>query len=170
MSSTTNTTEVKNWYFQIEVPDNWIYEEYSDSPAADMLGFGPKNSISLVPNEFNINEIKNGNISEVAAAFFQKDFRYNIKNAPLDMYLQYKLDDQPAMNMTSQEKIVVDGEEAIKIYSEGIEPTVSEIKYLEYLFIHNNEPYLIMYAGNLNNYEKYLSEFEKMVKTFRFEE
>ena len=29
----TNTTEVKNWYFQIEVPNNWICEEYSNSPA-----------------------------------------------------------------------------------------------------------------------------------------
>ena len=50
-----------------------------------MLGFGPKNSISLIPNKFNINEIKNGNISEVAAALFQKDFTYNIKNAPFLM-------------------------------------------------------------------------------------
>lgn len=34
--------------------------------------------------------------------------------------------------------------------------------------MHDKEPYSLRYLGNPANFEKYLPEFEKMVKSFRF--
>jgi hypothetical protein len=40
---------------------------------------------------------------------------------------------------------------------------------LDYLVLHNNEPYHFRYIANVNDYEKFLPEFEEMVKSVKFD-
>jgi len=48
----TNTKTERTLYFQVEIPDDWTYEAFSDSYVTEVLGFGPLNTIGLVPSEF----------------------------------------------------------------------------------------------------------------------
>jgi hypothetical protein len=59
-------------------------------------------------------------------------------------------------------------ETARQIYSEGFGET-QDLKFLQYYLFHNKEPYLIGYYGAKEGiYEKYLPDFEKMVKSFKW--
>jgi hypothetical protein len=40
---------------------------------------------------------------------------------------------------------------------------------LDYLVLHNNEPYHFRYIANVNDYEELLPEFEEMVKSIKFD-
>ena len=163
----TNDDLKETLYFSIAIPDSWIYEGYSATYAADMMGYGIINAISLYPNTFDDEEIqidKSG-----VLVIVQQDQRYSIKNAPLETYVKKKISigQENNANFTSQEKIIVDGEEAIKVYSESVGEHTG-LKYIEYFMMYNDLPYHIMYQSDQENYDKYLPEFEQMVKTFKF--
>ena len=34
--------------------------------------------------------------------------------------------------------------------------------------MHDKEPYYLAYMGNVKDFEKYLPEFEQIIKTFKF--
>jgi hypothetical protein len=44
----------------------------------------------------------------------------------------------------------------------------NSIKFLEYMLMHGNQPYYIEYMANEKDYEKYLPQFEQIVKSFKF--
>ena len=71
------------------------------------------------------------------------------------------------MKVTSKQNVTIDNETAVKIYGNGIE-SFSGIKFVEYLVQHNKEPYYIGYMANVKDFEKYLPEFEQMVKILKF--
>jgi len=58
-------------------------------------------------------------------------------------------------------------EAAVKIQGDGI-TSFSGIKFVEYMFMNNEQPYLIGYMANVKDFKKYLLEFEKIVKSFKF--
>ena len=39
---------------------------------------------------------------------------------------------------------------------------------MQYLAWHDKKPYALAYMANVKDYEKYLPQFELMVKTFKF--
>jgi hypothetical protein len=159
------TTNEETLSFSIEIPDDWIYEEYSDFAATQLLGFGPVNAINLTPNELYDDVINN---KSGVWGTFKQDTHYGLKNAPLERYEKYQIERQETMKVTSVEKSIIDGEKAFKIYADGImEPDLGH-KILEYIVIHKNEPYFIGYEGDVKNYKKYLSTFEQIVKSFKF--
>jgi hypothetical protein len=104
---------------------------------------------------------------EGAYSSFDKDLDFGIKNAGLDLFVKYHIDKQDAIQVKSQENVTIDNEPAVKLNADGIK-SFNGTKFVEYMVIHNQEPYYIAYVANVKDYEKYLPEFERMVKTFKF--
>lgn len=163
-------TNVNNTYFSANIPDNWIYIQARTSSAPDFLGFAQSNLIASTPNEFseilfNISQPLGGKIYEEGVySVIMQDSDYQIKNAPLDLYAKYKIDQQPGIRVISKENVTIDSEPAIKIYSY----VFNSIRTIQYVLMHDNEPYRLLYAANGKDFQKYLPEFEQIVKTFKF--
>ena len=166
-------TNVNNRYFSIKIPDNWTYVQTTESPVAKILGFGPNNMIALTPNEFGeffLNQTKPlSEMMENEGAFssFQQKADYPIKNAPLDLFVKYEIFKHNELKVVTRENATIDNEPAVKIFSDGIKSS-NGINFVEYFVMHNKEPYYISFAANVKDFQKYLPQFEQMVKTFKF--
>jgi hypothetical protein len=160
---------VGNLYFSINIPDSWTYTESSDTLQAKTTGMGPLNRIDLTPNEFS-DLLLGGNFEKQedrVIAIFTQDTDYRIKNAPLESYVKYQINNNNIQNITSQQYTTVGKEKAVRIYADesaqsGYAPAVL------YLVMHDKQPYQMQYIASAKNFEKYLPEFEQMVKSFRF--
>jgi PsbP-like protein len=164
------TDRVGNLYFSANIPDNWIYIEARTSSTQNLLGFAQSNLIVSTPKEFseilfNLSQPLGGKINEGGLySVIMQDSDYQIKNAPLDLYAKYRIDQQPGIRVISKENVTIDSESAIKIYSYVFNST----RTIQYVLMHDNEPYLLVYAANGKDFEKYLPEFEQIVKSFKF--
>jgi hypothetical protein len=169
--------KVDNLYFSLNVPDNWTYAEYSLSGIATILGRGPVNYLIMAPAEFSnilfdkedesnsaFEKISNGG----AFSEMYQDTNFPVKNAPLKTYVNYKQRDNATLNITSQTFTTIGKEDAVRVVATD---TVlgDNVKFLRYMVLHDNEAYNLLYAANIKDYDKYLPEFEQMVKSFRFE-
>ena len=165
--------EVDGLYYSIKVPNTWTYTDSAKSPINDLVGINSFSSIVLVPNEFGTYLIEEDDPIELengsAVVMFSKDYDYSVKNAPLDLYVKYRTDKNEIMNTTSQQNTTVGGEKAVKIEGNGLD-NYENVKFLDYLVLHNNEPYQIRYMANVNDYDKFLPQFEQMVKSFGFQD
>lgn len=106
---------------------------------------------------------------EISGAYSElsQDTDYSIKNAPLATYVEYTKDNYPLLNYTSQQDTIVGKEKAVRI--EGSKTDMSgNLSMLDYLVLHNNEPYHFRYMANVNDYDEYLPEFEAMVRSVTF--
>ena len=147
--------------------DNWVYETYSNSYVTDLIGFGPLNTIVLYPNEFSSDYLgKEGQKIGVISRFEQAT-KYPKKNAPLSEYVKYKNEEHTGVEITLQENATIDGQEAIKVHGNEL-GSYSSIKYIFYYVIYDNQSYYISYAADTQSFAKYLQDFEKMVKSFKF--
>jgi hypothetical protein len=166
--------KVENYYFSINIPDSWAYIESSDTPQAETTGYGPANNIQLTPKQFSDllitpsekfwEKMKDGG----AYASFYQDVDYRIKNAPLESYVKYVIDNRGIVNITSQQYTTVGNEKAVRIYTNET-TSYGNTSFVRYLVMDDDEkPYHIMYFADAKNYEKYLPEFEQMVKSLRF--
>ena len=102
----------------------------------------------------------------IYSSFAQKS-DYPIKNAPLDLFVKYKIDNHDELKVVKRENVTIDNEHALKIFADGIK-SAKGINFVEYLVMHNKEPYYIAYSANVKDFQKYLPQFEQMVKTFKF--
>ena len=157
--------------FSIEVPDSWSYTETPEPPLEHVLGVSSYSSVVLVPAKFaelliqDKGDIGMGN--GTAAILFAEDSDYTVKNAPPELYVKFRMNKDDSLNVTSRQDTTVGKEKAVRI--EGSKnDTSGNIKLLEYLIIHNNEPYIIRYITSMNDFERYLPDFELMVKSFMF--
>ena len=157
--------------FSIEVPDSWTYTETPESPIEHLLGVSSYSSVVLVPAKFaelliqDKGDIGMGN--GTAAIVFAEDSDYTVKNAPPDLYVKFRMNKDDSLNVTSRQDTMVGKEKAVRI--EGSKnDTSGSIRLLEYLIFHNNEPYIIRYIASMNDFERYLPDFELMVKSFMF--
>jgi hypothetical protein len=163
------THRVGNLHFSANIPDNWIYIEARTS-TPNLFGFAQSNLIVSTPKEFseilfNLSQPLGGKINEGGLySVIMQDSDYQIKNAPLDLYAKYRIDQQPAIRVISKENVTIDSEPAIKIDSY----VFNSIRTVQYVLMHDNEPYLLVYAANGKDFEKYLPEFEQIVKSFKF--
>jgi hypothetical protein len=156
-------TNVNNTFFSVNIPDNWTYKE-------------GLSSVGLTPNEFGVillnqtEELSEKMEEQGAYSSFSRDLNYQIKNAPgLDLYVKYNMEKQDGMKVVTQENVTIDNETAVKIIGDGVK-TFNDIKFVEYMVMHNKEPYSIAYMANVKDYEKYLPQFEQIVKSFKFKE
>jgi len=168
--------KVENPYFSIKVPNRWAYTEYSSTGMSQLLGRGPVNEIHLTPSEFSDilltggdfrNAIEKLQDEDSLYAIFAQDTNYPIKNAPLESYVKYKVDKLGIQNITSQQYTTVGKEKAVRIDANE-SAFFGNTKIALYFFMHDNQPYQILYLANAKNNEKHLPEFEQMVKSFRF--
>jgi len=170
LASDANAIIVNNTDFSLTVLENWAYTDQND-PIASILGVGP--TIGLIPNEFSHmllnaslaltgNSIKN----EGAYSIFALDTDYPFRNIPLETYTQYNIN-LSAVKIFSQENTTIDGEKAVKIHRSP-RNNLTNIEVVDYYLVHNSKPYYIQYAANVKDFQKYLPEFEQMVKTFKF--
>jgi hypothetical protein len=158
-------TSVGNQYFSIKIPDSWSYIEGSNTPEAKNQGFGPLNSIELTPSEFS-DILASRDIQDGPYAQFIQDTDYP-KNAPLESYVKNRIDNFGISNITSQQYTTVGKVKAIKLNAN--QPTFfGDSKHALYLVMHDKVPYLLTFVADAKSYEKYLPEFEQMVKSFRF--
>ena len=154
-------TKINNTDFSLDIPDNWTFEK-------DILS-----QPALTPSEFaaflvNHSEPLNEKMKAGGAfASFKQDSSYPIKNAPFDVYVKDKIDQQNGMKVTSKENGTIDSEAAVRVRGDGIN-SFSGIKFVQYLVWHDKKPYALAYMANVKDYEKYLPQFELMVKTFKF--
>jgi hypothetical protein len=165
---------VETPYFSIKIPDSWTYVESSNTPQAKTTGYGPGNSILLTPSKFSdmllipdyqkySEKIQEGGVS----VRFHQDTDYPIKNAPLESYVKYVIDNYGIQNITSQQYTTVGNEKAVRI-SANDSAGYGKSNVVLYVVMHDKQPYEINYLANPKNFEKYLPEFEQMVKSFRF--
>jgi hypothetical protein len=157
--------------FSIDVPNTWSYTESPETPLEHALGLSSYSSVVLVPAKFadlliqDKGDIAMGN--GTAAILFAEDSDYTVKNAPPELYLKFRMNKDDSLNVTSRQDTMVGNEKAVKI--EGIKnDQAGPLKVSEYLFTHKNEPYIIRYIASANDFEKYLPDFQMMVRSFVF--
>ena len=159
--SNVNAIVANNTDFSIDIPDNWAYEQ------------GIFSVVALTPNEYGVLLVNHSKPlsekmkDEGAFASFEQERNFPIKNADFDVYVNYKIDRQDGMNVTSKENVTLDNEAAVKIQGDGIK-SFSGIKFVEYMLMHNEQPYFIAYMANVKDFEKYSPEFEQIVKSLKF--
>ena len=171
LQSAYSAEKFKGLPFSIEVPDSWSYTETPEPPIEHVLGVSSYSSVVLVPAKFaelliqDKGDIGMGN--GTAAIVFAEDSDYTVKNAPLDLYVKFRMNKDDILNITSQQDTTVGKEKAVRI--EGSKNDISgNVRLLEYLIVHNDEPYIIRYIASTNDFERYLPDFELMVKSFMF--
>ena len=171
IQSVYSVEKFRGFPFSIEVPDSWTYTETPEPPIEHLLGVSSYSSVVLVPAKFaelliqDKGDIGMGN--GTAAILFAEDSDYTVKNAPPELYVKFRMNKDDSLNVTSRQDTMVGKEKAVRI--EGSKnDTSGNIRLLEYLIIHNNEPYIIRYIASMNDFERYLPDFELMVKSFMF--
>ena len=71
------------------------------------------------------------------------------------------------MNLKSRQDTIVSNEKASSIEGNGINKTMNKnVIYLANLVLHDEDPYYLEYIANKKNFQKYLPQFEQMLKTF----
>ena len=165
------SAKFKGLPFSIEIPDSWTYTETPEPPMEHLLGVSSYSSVVLVPAKFaelliqDKGDIGMGN--GTAAIVFAEDSDYTVKNAPPDLYVKFRMNKDDSLNVTSRQDTTVGKEKAVRI--EGSKNDISgNVRLLEYLIVHNDEPYIIRYIASTNDFERYLPDFELMVKSFMF--
>lgn len=162
-----------NSYFSIKVPHSWKYTEHSNTEIASIFGVGPSNQIILVPSQFskvlldsNNDKIMTYNVYNSGAfSQFAQETDYYANNVPLTAYIEYFANKYLYLSIISEKDSIVGSENATKI--EGIDNS-GTVKLVIYLLLHDNEAYNYDYVANVNDFDKYLPEFEEMIKSFRF--
>ena len=146
--------------YSIDIPHSWAYE----------LLLPP--NVKATPDEFGellVNDTRREEIINRPGAYVEflkvPYYDYPIQDAPFDVYVKHKIYTDRHLNsvVMSIQNATIDGEPAVKIHDKfsGAEITM-------YLIWHNEEPYDFTYVANVKDYQKYLPEFEQMVKTFKF--
>ena len=132
--SNVNAIVANNTDFSIDIPDNWAYEQ------------GIFSVVALTPNEYGVLLVNHSKPlsekmkDEGAFASFEQERNFPIKNADFDVYVNYKIDRQDGMNVTSKENVTLDNEAAVKTQGDGIK-SFSGIKFVGYMLMHNEQPY-----------------------------
>jgi hypothetical protein len=168
MSNNVYGITVNNTDFSVNVLDNWAYRQ----PNRLQEAFGDS-WMDLIPNVYidflvNPNRTISGESIQNGGAFslMGADSDYPYRNVPLDTYAQYNNNLSP-VKIFSQENVTVAGEKAIKIHRTA-RNNLTNIEVIDYYVIHDGKPYTLQYAANVKDYQKYLPQFEEMLKTFKF--
>ena len=172
-------TSVNNTYFSMNIPDNWRYAEHSNTGMAGMAESSTKTPINLVvlaPADFAetlvVNKDKESPYANMfnggAYSTFRQDTDYSIKNSTLEAYVKHRINSLiRGVNLTSQQDSTVGNENAVRIEGNGIFKLMN-VKYVAYLVLHDKDPYYLEYIANTKDFQKYLPQFEQMVKTLKF--
>jgi hypothetical protein len=166
-----NAIAVNNTDYSMQVPNGWVYRE----------NFINDNDTILTPNEF-ADPLITGNVSSLTDILHDRvmvevepDLTFPVKNAPLEMYVKHALRYGNGLDLTS-ENATIGGERAIKVFFNSTDQANKlgktnvpvSLVTLSYFVMHDDQPYNLNYITNAKNYQKYLPQFEQMVKSFKF--
>lgn len=160
VTNVNNTYSSKNKVFSMKIPDNWAQRGL----APEVVLFTPSQFSELL---INYSDFDKQMKDEGALVRVQKDWFYPIENTPFDTYVKWKIAENSGIHVTSMQNVTLSGEPGVKIYGDGIDP-FNGIKFVQYLVWHDEEPYFLEYMANQKDYQKYLPQFEQMIKTFKF--
>ena len=179
-SKVNGITNVNNTYFSMHIADDWRYAEHSISAMAHSMGdsqsSGPVNLLTLAPADFAESLVVNKDNQSAYGKMFnggaystlRQDADYSNENATLEAYVEYRINSIiPGVNLTSQQDTIVGNEKAVRIEGIGMNK-LKNLNYVAYLVLHDNEPYYLEYIANVKDFQKYLPQFEEMLKTFKF--
>src|SRR4030095_11767867 len=164
--SNVNAIVVNNTDFSLNVLDNWAYQDSTTS-----LAEAPDKAwINLFPNEFSHifvntsleNWANETNQKEGASSSFTLDIGYPYRNVPVDSYSEYYTDMFP-VKIFSRENTTIAGEPAVKVHRSDIGNSAN-VEVVDYYTVHKGKPYFIQYTANVKNFQKYLPQFEQMLK------
>lgn len=164
--SNIHAVTVNNTDFSFEVPNGWVYKE----------DFVFDNGTLLTPNEFAdvlINTSALLDDLDGVMVELAPDPRFPIKNAPVEIYAKHALKFVNNPSLT-YENATVGGERAIKVFINSTDLTKSlanvtvSLVAVSYYVMYDDQPYFLNYMANAKYYQKYLPQFEQMVKTFKF--
>ncbi len=159
--------KVENAYFSMKIPDTWTYTESSN----------PINQVVAAPDEFGnilvydddddeslFDRVRDGG----AVAMFTEDTTYNLKSSPLEAYVKYIIDEEGNnWNLSSMDNGTIGTQNSVKISENGTNESAN-LRKVQYLVLDEEGPYILQYVANSKDYDKYLPEFEQMVKSFEF--
>jgi hypothetical protein len=155
-------TRATTWYFSVKPLDNWAYQNANYGPE-NVFGWNSNNAVEMWPNQFD-------NISIVYGMIAQ-DAYYTAKNAGLNHYVKSKMND-PMLKYIKESKLlsrenitVMNGTEAIKL---SYDNPGNQLNLVLYLLNHNKENYLMFFWSKINLFDKYLPEFEEILKTIKW--
>jgi hypothetical protein len=138
---------------------------------AQWMGFGPNNAINLWPAELDGADTNKTSL----LAEFKQDESYTLKNAPLSSYTKYKIEQFSHTDYSIvSNNTTIDGKQAIKLMGIIIDKLGQQTKQfvgwkiLEYLTQYDYYAYSFTLFGDPKSFDKYLPEFEKMVKTIKW--
>jgi hypothetical protein len=175
LESSVNAIIVNNTDFSVNVPNNWAYRQSINNPLAGALAkvFDVNPPLTLIPNEFtnllvNTSQEFSGKVIQNGGAYSRiaLDTDYPYRNIPLETYTQYNIHVSP-VKIFSKQNATIDGEKAIKIQRTPRDNSTN-VQVLDYYVIHEDKPYTLQYVANVNDFQKYLPQFEQMAKTFKF--
>lgn len=171
LASNVNATLANTTAFSVEVPNGWVYRE-------DYLF---NNGILLTANEF-ADRLITDNASALIdvmhsgiMAELRPDPYFPLKNAPVEIYAKHASKFGNNFSPT-YENTTVGGERAIKLTLNSTDVASKmgktnipvSLVTTSYYVMHNDQPYVLDYMANANDYQKYLPQFEQMVKSFKF--
>jgi hypothetical protein len=71
------------------------------------------------------------------------------------------------VNSKSRQDTIVSNEKASSFEGNGINKTMNkDVIYLVNLVLHDKDPYYLEYIANTKDFQKYLPQFEQMLKIF----
>lgn len=171
MNLVSDDERVTNLYFSIKPLDTWIYQEYSNSAMANFIGFSPANAIKLWSIELDGADTNKTSL----LAEFKEDESYSLKNAPLYSYAKYIIKENPYTDLSIvSSNTTIEGQQTIKLIGVMLDkPDIQTKQFvgwkiLYYLVQHDNKSYSFILFGDPKSFDKYVPEFEKMVKTIKW--
>ena len=166
-NSNTLAVTVNKSLFSVNVLDNWAYFNAKFSDGGDY-----NSTIFLVPTEygdfFNSNADFQKSLQKVGAiSLITLDSTYPFENVPLEVYARYHIN-QSEDKILSKENTTIDGEKALKIHKTFKDINSNFTEGINYYIFHDGNPYKLEYSATVKDFQKYLPQFEQMVKTFKF--
>jgi len=163
-------TSLHNTEFSLNVLDNWAYQESGHS-LQNVFGGGPW--VRLIPVEFSEMLINPG--QELSGTTIKNhgayvtiglDTAYPFRNVPLNIYTQYNLN-LSEVKIFARANVTIDGEEAVRIHRTPRDNSTN-VEVVDYYTVHEGKPFSLQFVSNVKDFQRYLPEFEQMVKTFKF--
>lgn len=162
------------WYFSIRPLDNWVYNNVHYGPSPH-YGCSSNNAIEMFPSKFR-------NTFSVYALIAQ-DEHFTMKNAQLKHYVNQKMIN-PNLKYIDHHRLLETEDIDMNMYSLNSTNKVVKLTYdynwgdpspdkrliiVLYLMEYENKFYSMVYSTKPYLFDRYLADFEDMIKTFKAE-
>lgn len=170
ISNASAIKTVNNTDFSMQVPNGWVYrDDYLFNNGILLTANEFADRLIAVNNSALLDAIHGGILVELAP-----DPRFPLKNAQVETYANHTLGS--ARSFVRYENATIGGDRAIRIFMNSTDVAsklgktdIPSVVTTSYYVMHNDQPYFLDFmAANAKYYQKYLPQFEQMVKSFKF--